>query len=60
MALFTAFSQSPRCRLSFSEWALVYGSSTPMSSAGTPPSSRANGSTNGMLPPQPMVTGSAP
>ncbi len=34
MALFTAFSQSPRCRLSFSECALVYGSSTPMSSAG--------------------------
>ena len=54
----SAFSQSPRCRLSFSECALVYGSSTPMSSAGTPPSSRANGSTNGIEPPQPMATAS--
>src|SRR5712664_2221521 len=60
MALLVAFTKSPRCRLSFSEWAFVYGSSTPMRSAGTPPSSLLNGSTKGMEPPQPMVTGSVP
>src|SRR3954467_7932768 len=60
MALFVALVKSPRCRLSFSECAFEYGSSTPMSNAGTPPSSFENGSTKGIDPPQPMVTGSLP
>src|SRR5205814_7399851 len=50
-----AFSQSDRLRLSFSACAFVYGSSTPIISAGIPPSSRANGPTKGIDPPQPKI-----
>ncbi len=60
MAERTAAWKSPRCRLSFSEWAAERGSSTPTSSAGTPPSAFTKGSTKPMLPPQPMASGSRP
>jgi hypothetical protein len=48
------FLQSPRCRLSFSEWALHGGSSTPTSRQGTPGRWSVKGCTNPIDPPAPM------
>ncbi len=54
------FIQSPRCRLSFSEWALQAGSSTPMRRQGTPPSRSAKGWTKPIVPPAPIMAVSFP
>ena len=52
--------QSSRCRLSSSPWMRLPGSAGPSRSAGMPPNASANGPTNGIEPPTPMNTGSAP
>src|SRR6185436_9720827 len=60
MADRTHLSQSPRCRLSFSECALQGGSSTPISRQGAPPRRSANGCTKPMEPPAPIMAVSLP
>jgi hypothetical protein len=53
MADFMAFSQSPRCTLSFSKWALQGGSSTTVRMQGAPPRRSAKGPTKPIEPPAP-------
>src|SRR5579859_4612702 len=48
------FSNSARCRLSFSEWAFDSGSSTPVTRSAAPGNAFAKSNRNGMLPPCPM------
>src|SRR5258708_74323 len=54
------FSNSPRCRLSFSECAFDSGSSTPVTRSSAPGNARAKSERNGMLPPWPMSIVSRP
>src|SRR5438876_10265044 len=55
-----AFTQSPRWRLSFSEWAWVLGSATPMSMRGAPFRRSAKGWTKPIVPPAPTMAASLP
>src|SRR5439155_15296164 len=55
-----ALSNSPRCRLSFSEWALPSGSSTPVRRSAASGYALASAGTNGIDPPAPMSTGGPP
>src|SRR5213593_674556 len=55
-----AFTQSPRWRLSFSEWAWVLGSATPIRMQGAPLRRSANGCTKPMVPPEPTMAVSLP
>ena len=55
-----AFTQSPRWRLSFSEWAWVLGSATPIRMQGAPLRRSANGCTKPMVPPAPTMAVSLP
>src|SRR6185436_2574830 len=52
------FLKSPRWRLSFSEWALQGGSSTPVSRQGAPPRRSEKGCTNPIDPPAPIMAAS--